>query len=390
MRSANLSAAFRALETARGNRLLAYVTSVRWNLMAVISDDALRVFSDHLLKIRSETGGEKLPALDLFLVSNGGESTVTWKLISELREFAEKIYVLVPYRAYSAATLIALGADKIVMGPFGQLGPIDPQVQNDYNPVDPATQQRIGISVEDVRSYIAFVKRTVGITHEDELVQTITALTQQVHPLALGNVERFLAQSRMIATKLLKTHMPKEKEHVIAEIVEDLASSNFHGHPIGRKEAVRDLQLQVEEPDRNIESLMWQLYLEYEKAGEMNKFFDPAVHLAKARIEEQEARRADYSQTVQDLNSQGLSTLQAHQAAEQLVSSRRPPASVSLPTASLWVDSRTLSSEFVTVNRLELLPEQVPGQQQIRTEVIRREWTHSAVPEPGPAPEPTA
>ena len=46
-------------------------------------------------------------------------------------------------------------------------------------------------SVEDVRAYVGFIKDTVGITHEDELVQAIKILAEKVHPLALGNVERF-------------------------------------------------------------------------------------------------------------------------------------------------------------------------------------------------------
>jgi membrane-bound ClpP family serine protease len=34
----------------------------------------------------------------------------------------------VPRQAKSAATLIAIGADEIHMGPLGELGPIDPQL----------------------------------------------------------------------------------------------------------------------------------------------------------------------------------------------------------------------------------------------------------------------
>ncbi|MBU0734226.1 MAG: hypothetical protein KKG10_08760, partial [Proteobacteria bacterium] len=45
-----------------------------------------------------------------------------------LREFCEKLAVLVPFRAHSAGTTLALGADEIVMGPLGELGPVDPSV----------------------------------------------------------------------------------------------------------------------------------------------------------------------------------------------------------------------------------------------------------------------
>jgi len=109
------------------------------------------------------------------------------------REFSKSFNVLVPYRAYSAATLLALGADEIVMHPFAELGPIDPTVSNDFNPVDQGGK-RLGMSVEDVRAYVSFIKQTVRITHEDELIKAIEVLVADVHPLALGNVERFVNQ----------------------------------------------------------------------------------------------------------------------------------------------------------------------------------------------------
>jgi len=129
----------------------------------------------------------------------GGSGTTPWRIVSLLREYAKEFNVLIPFKAYSAATLIALGADEILMHPCGELGPIDPTVSNDYNPVESNTGRRLGISVEDVKAYVNFVKNTVGITHEDELVRAFEILANKVHPLALGNVERFLAQSRMIA-----------------------------------------------------------------------------------------------------------------------------------------------------------------------------------------------
>jgi ClpP class serine protease len=40
----------------------------------------------------------------------------------------QKLRVIVPNIAKSAATLFALGADEILMGYLSELGPIDPQV----------------------------------------------------------------------------------------------------------------------------------------------------------------------------------------------------------------------------------------------------------------------
>jgi ClpP class serine protease len=151
------------LEQLRNSKVICYLTSVRQNVGVAMAEDAVREFFDHLLLLPERP----VKKLDVFLCSNGGNGTVPWRLISLLREFATNVGVLIPYRAYSAATMLALGADEIVMGPFGEMGPIDPTVTNEYNPVDPHTKQRIGISVEDVKAYISFIKDTVGIRHED-------------------------------------------------------------------------------------------------------------------------------------------------------------------------------------------------------------------------------
>lgn len=267
----------RKIERARNSRVICYLTTLRQNVVGQMADDAIRVMFDQL-RARPMRPREKL---DIFLCSNGGSTTVPWRLVSLFREFSKHIAVIVPYRAYSAATMLALGADEIVMHPFGELGPIDPTVSNDYNPREEGTNRRLGISVEDVKAYVSFIKSTVGITHEDELIKAIEILAQKVHPLALGNVERFLSQSRMMGRKIMRTHMHDSDEHLIDEIVENLASKlYFHGHPINRKEAKDDLKLKVTVPEADLEENIWQLYLLYEQELQNREEFNPAGIMA--------------------------------------------------------------------------------------------------------------
>ncbi|HTB63323.1 MAG TPA: hypothetical protein VK737_07005 [Opitutales bacterium] len=255
---------------------------MRPGVNAQITDEQVRVFFDHLLSLSVSP----VENLDVFLCSNGGSSTVPWRLVALFREFAKKFNVLVPFRSYSAATLISLGADEIVLHPFAELGPIDPTVSNNFNPVDKNGNQ-LGISVEDVRAYVSFIKDTVGITHEDELIEAIKILAEKVHPLALGNVERFVMQSRMTAKKILKTHMREEADdHKINEIMETMVSKlYFHGHPINRCEAGTDLRLKVAKPAPTLENLMWQLYCDFEKDFKNNEAYLPGVTLAKMGID---------------------------------------------------------------------------------------------------------
>src|SRR5258708_10238968 len=65
----------------------------------------------------------------LFILSRGGEGEPAYQISKTCKSFAsQKFIAVVPRHAKSAATLIAIGADEIHMGPLGQLGPIDPQI----------------------------------------------------------------------------------------------------------------------------------------------------------------------------------------------------------------------------------------------------------------------
>jgi len=265
------------IERARKSHLISYVTSTRQNLEVPMAMDAIRRIYEHLPQSGAK---DKLPRIDLFLHSNGGDGIVPWRLVTLIRERTNEFNVLVPCRAFSAATLTALGANRIVMHPMGMLGPTDPTVTNPFNPSDPTNpNRRLGISVEDVTAYIALIKEDAGIQHEDQLVQAFSKLAENVHPLALGNVKRSLSQSRMMAHKLLALHMdPTTEEHRINEIVDNFTSKLFyHGHPINRLEAKEHLGLKnVEFPSLPIEKAMWRLYLEYEKELRAEEPFDPA------------------------------------------------------------------------------------------------------------------
>jgi hypothetical protein len=270
-----------ALEAERGATVIAYLTSTRPGLEAQMAMDAISVIYRHLQSLPAAPADTKI---DLFLHSNGGEGTVPWRLVSLLREYCAEFCVLVPHNAFSAATLTALGADRVVMHPMGMLGPTDPTANHPFNPINPqAPDQVLGISVEDVSSYIALVKDDVGIRHEDELVQAFSILARRVHPLALGNVKRATLQSRMMGEKLLNLRGGSEMgAHEQSELIDKLTSQlYFHGHPINRKEAKDDLRLDfVEEATPEVETAMWELYSAYIDDMLLQKPFDPVAELA--------------------------------------------------------------------------------------------------------------
>lgn len=66
--------------------------------------------------------------LHLMLCSPGGDGEIAVRLARMAQASCRHFYVLVPESAKSAATILALGAHGIIMGPTSDLGPIDPQI----------------------------------------------------------------------------------------------------------------------------------------------------------------------------------------------------------------------------------------------------------------------
>jgi hypothetical protein len=84
---------------------------------------------DKIFSALNEANRNRDKDVVLILLSRGGDAEPAYQISKLCKSFAhEKFIVVVPRHAKSAATLIAIGADEIHMGPLGQLGPIDPQI----------------------------------------------------------------------------------------------------------------------------------------------------------------------------------------------------------------------------------------------------------------------
>ncbi len=267
----------RKIEQSRKSKVIVYFTGDRTLSSARISEDAVRPLYNHLLAVG------KNKRIDLFLYSRGGDVSVPWRIVSMIREFCEEFSILVPYKAHSAATLLSLGADSIIMGKKAELGPIDPTLTKIVSGESAGTPQEI--SVEDVNSYISFIRERANINDQSALAQVISLLANNLSPLTLGSVNRQNSHIRLVARKLLTSRKTKLDEAKISSIVETLTEKMYsHGHAIGRKEA-DEIGLPVQIPPQDLEEYLWSLYLEYEKILHLNDPIDPLVILAKKESE---------------------------------------------------------------------------------------------------------
>ncbi len=259
------------IEEKRNSKIITYVTSDRPGpLNARIAGDIIPIISQQLRKIG------KTKNIDLFIFSQGGDTMVPWRLVSMIREYCTKFSVLIPYKAHSSATMISLGADEIVMTDLSEISPIDPSTANIFNPADPQNpQNKIPISVEDVMAYFDLAKNKFGIKSDENLTKIFNKFIEsnpQIHPLALGNINRTHNLIRVLAKRLLKSHNTPMDEKVVREIVDNLTEKLYsHQYYIGRKEAKNDLKIKtVKFADQEMSDSLSNLYEEYKKEMGLN------------------------------------------------------------------------------------------------------------------------
>lgn len=276
------------LESLRGRRVISYVTGDRQpNLGAQIAPDVFPLVHNLL------AGTDHAASLDLFIYSTGGMTMAAWGLMNILREFADSISVLIPYRALSTATLIALGANEIVMSRLGQLSPVDPSVNTPFNP--PASQAGLflPVSVEDVRGFLDLAREEVGLKDMQSLASVFSLLAADVKPMALGNVYREKEQIKLLTEKLLRLHIPDSSKERIGPIVETFTRKLFsHDYLIGRREAKDILGPEVVDASPEVEKAMMGLFDSYASDLELNTSFVQEGVLGKDNRKVVTAKRA--------------------------------------------------------------------------------------------------
>ena len=188
---------YEQLQSKRQHPLITYITSLRPGMSGSMAGDAIRPFIDQLNLIPKEQ-----KEVDFLIVSNGGDPITSLRIMSLLRERFDKVSVLLPYVAYSAATVLSLGADEIVMHPYSNLGPVDPQLTVSHMD-DTGKQERFQFSSEDLVNYIDFIRHDVGITDQAHLIASVQPLIKDVGSLAIGSAKRGQMLSIALSEKLL-------------------------------------------------------------------------------------------------------------------------------------------------------------------------------------------
>jgi hypothetical protein len=169
----------------------------------------------------------------LFIKSDGGSGEASLRMVNLLRDFVGDLTVLVPLECASAATMLALGADRILMGPLAQLSAVDTSLTHDLSPID-RDNDRVRVSQDELQRVVRLWQEQSGGVGGNPY----EPLFGHVHPLVIGVVDRASALSTRICADILSFHLTDAAK--VAEISNTLNSAYpSHSYPITLREAQR-------------------------------------------------------------------------------------------------------------------------------------------------------
>ena len=179
----------RDIEAETGRRLIVYHSDCNADVQIDMGDDV------HLTELLNEVD---VAPVDLMIETNGGGTDATEKLCSLLAAGDRDLRVIVPRRAKSNGTVIAMTGAVVVMGVESELGPIDPFVLD-------APAEFI-IAAFEAKAPVNAIHYQIAIRARD--------------------------QTKKLATDVLSTRMLRgQPANVIEDIVAKLASRNvYHSH----------------------------------------------------------------------------------------------------------------------------------------------------------------
>jgi len=245
----------RSIEEETGHPLIVYAAAIAGkHPMAPVQIDVTdkTAFSDLIEGIQGDS-------LDVFLHSSGGSAEAVEQIINLLRARFKELRFIVPHTATSAATLMVLAGDTVLMDDRSALGPIDPQIVISI----PDAQIKI-----PAHSYVqGFERAKAAIEEQPEIAAAYLPLLNKYEMYLLEMCENASILSKSLAEEWLRTYMLKDNPNA-SKLASDIANelsehSKFlsHQRPIGIKKAM-ELGLNITHLATlpKLRDLVWKLY----------------------------------------------------------------------------------------------------------------------------------
>jgi hypothetical protein len=183
----------------------------------------------------------------LFLKSDGGNPEAALRLVHLLRQRFEQIALLAPFECASAATMVALGANEIYMGPTSYLTAVDSSLKHDLSPVD-HNNYLVAVSQDEVMGILRLWKE------QKSRGNPYPEVYKYLHPLVIGALDRPSSLSMRICQELLSYYV-RGKAKILRISKELNYGYPSHSYPITAREA-RRLGLNIRNLDSTVDELL--------------------------------------------------------------------------------------------------------------------------------------
>ena len=199
--------------------------------------------------------------LHLMLASPGGDGETAIRIVRSLQARCTELTILLPDMAKSAATILCLGADKIVFGPGGDLGPVDPQMR--YPNGTLASAKELVEAVDEAEKRITANPETYPLFAN--LLAEVTMIMVEQARYALARSGALVKESLGAATGRTAEDVQALAEALQQPLIEEPTS---HSAVIG-VDAAKSFGLPAEaaNPDSDEWAIIWSLWTRYFNLG---------------------------------------------------------------------------------------------------------------------------
>ncbi|MEL6288174.1 MAG: hypothetical protein AAFQ35_05270, partial [Pseudomonadota bacterium] len=175
------------------------------------------------------------------------------RIVHLIRENIGALNALVPLECASAATIVALGADEIQMGPLAHLSAIDSSLRHDLSPIDEIDNSRVSVSQDELSRIV----RLWNTDARDHHANPYTDIFKHIHPLVVGAIDRSSSLSMKICREVLGYHIADDAR---CQSISQNLNSDYpsHSYPITSREAER-LGLPITRLDDGVNDMLLEL-----------------------------------------------------------------------------------------------------------------------------------
>lgn len=193
----------------------------------------------------------RVEQLDLVLQSRSGEINAVRRIAMLLRNYCEKLHVLVPYFCQSAATLLALAADQIIAGELAIFSPIDPHLHGSG-----AGEAETAISSIDIFKFKEMAADWFELDSESHQRVLLNVLCEHLFPPTLTAFFRANKEVQVIGEQLLQWQLPELSSEKRTAMIQNLLTG-YHSHHFALSGSeMQRLGFRVKQ-DSDIEPLLW-------------------------------------------------------------------------------------------------------------------------------------